>query len=54
MWKDLKTYAANFFKTHRTRKIGFVIGLLLGIFILIFGLFNTLFILVRSLIIVMN
>ena len=44
MWKDLKSYAANFFKAHRTRKIGFVIGLLLGICILLFGLFNTFFI----------
>ncbi|MBR1398081.1 MAG: DUF2273 domain-containing protein [Selenomonadaceae bacterium] len=44
MWTDLKTYAAVFFETHRTRKIGFIVGLILGIAILIFGFFNTLFV----------
>lgn len=43
MWKDLKKYAAAFFETHRTRKIGFVVGLVIGIAILVFGFFNTLF-----------
>ena len=43
MWKDLKKYAALFFEKHRTRKIGFISGLIFGIAILIFGFFNTAF-----------
>ena len=43
MWKDLKKYAATLFETHRTRKIGFIVGLISGIAILIFGFFNTAF-----------
>ena len=43
MWKDLKEFAATFFETHRTRKIGFIIGIILGIAILLFGFLNTFF-----------
>ena len=50
MWKDLKAYAATFFETHRTRKIGFLFGLIVGILILIFGFFNMLFIFIVGLI----
>lgn len=50
MWKDLKKYAAAFFETHRTRKIGFIIGLILGIAILVFGFFNTIFAIICGLI----
>ena len=43
MWKDLKKYAAAFFETHRTRKIGFLTGFFAGVSILVFGFFNTFF-----------
>ena len=43
MWEDVKRYAIEFFSTHRTRKTGFIIGLIFGIAILMFGFFNTLF-----------
>ena len=50
MWKDLKEFAAAFFKTHRTRKIGFLVGLIWGVLILIFGFVNTSFIFICGLI----
>ena len=43
MWNDLKEYASKFFETHRTRKIGFLGGVIAGVAILIFGFFNTVF-----------
>ena len=43
MWRDLKKYAAAFFETHRTRKLGFLVGLLFGTAILVFGFLNTMF-----------
>ena len=49
MWEDLKKYAATFFETHRTRKMGFVVGFIVGIAILIFGFFNTMFVFICGL-----
>ena len=43
MWHDFKLLVIDFFETHRTRKIGFIIGFLTGAAILTFGFFNTLF-----------
>ncbi len=43
MWHDIKLLLIEFFETHRTRKIGFLIGLTVGVSILMFGFFNTLF-----------
>ncbi|MBR1729323.1 MAG: DUF2273 domain-containing protein [Selenomonadaceae bacterium] len=43
MWNDLKECVAKFFETHRTRKIGFLGGVIAGVAILIFGFFNTVF-----------
>ena len=43
MWEDVKRCIIEFFSTHRTRKMGFITGLIFGILILIFGFFNTLF-----------
>lgn len=43
MWNDLKNFTLEIFETHRTRKIGFVIGIIVGITILLFGFFNTFF-----------
>ncbi len=50
MWNDLKKFFSAFFETHRTRKIGFVIGIIFGIAILIFGFFNTVFAMICGLI----
>ena len=50
MWNDLKNFAKTFFETHRTRKIGFIIGVLFGLAILFFGFFNTIFIFLFGLI----
>ena len=50
MWEDIKKSIIIFFETHRTRKIGFIIGLILGIIILIFGFFNTMFVIMFGLI----
>ena len=43
MWSDLKHLFARMFEAHTTRKIGFVVGVIIGISILNFGLFSTLF-----------
>lgn len=47
MWEEVKSKIGNFFlnyfKVHRARKIGFLLGILLGIIILIFGPFQTFF-----------
>jgi len=49
MWKDLKKYATAFFETHKNRKIGFIIGFIVGISILIFGFLNTFFVFICGL-----
>ena len=43
MWQNFKLAASQFFETHRGRKQGFLIGVIIGIAILTFGFFNTVF-----------
>lgn len=43
MWQNFKIATSEFFETHRSRKLGFVVGLATGSAILTFGFFNTLF-----------
>lgn len=42
--EEIKPKIADFFKVHRKRKIGFILGLIMGIVILVLGPFNTFFI----------
>ena len=42
--KEILDYIYSFFKVYRKRKIGFILGLMLGILILVLGPFNTFFI----------
>ena len=44
MFNAIKNFVIDMFEGHRTRKIGFVMGLLTGVAILLIGFFNTLFI----------
>lgn len=45
MIEAIKDFVIDLFKSHRTRKIGFITGLATGGAILLVGFFNTLFIL---------
>ncbi|MBR6888913.1 MAG: DUF2273 domain-containing protein [Selenomonadaceae bacterium] len=45
MFEAAKNFVIDLFESHRTRKIGFITGLITGALILIIGFFNTLFIL---------
>ena len=45
MFDAIKNFVIDLFESHRTRKIGFITGLLTGGAILLIGFFNTLFIL---------
>lgn len=45
MFEAVKNFVIDLFGTHRTRKVGFVTGLIAGAAILFIGFFNTLFIL---------
>lgn len=45
MFDAIKNFIIDLFESHRTRKIGFVVGLCTGAAILFIGFFNTLFIL---------
>ncbi len=45
MWKEIKELLKLYFESHRTRKIGFLLGVILGILILIFGPLQTFFLL---------
>ncbi len=45
MWEEIKAQLKNYFELHRTRKIGFLLGVLLGMVILIFGPLQTFFLL---------
>ncbi|MBQ4404580.1 MAG: DUF2273 domain-containing protein [Selenomonadaceae bacterium] len=45
MFEAAKNFVIDLFESHRTRKIGFITGLITGAAILIIGFFNTLFIL---------
>ncbi len=44
MLDAIKNFIIDLFESHRTRKIGFVTGLITGAAILIIGFFNTFFI----------
>ena len=44
MFQAIKNFVIDLFDSHRTRKIGFIAGLLTGVAILTIGFFNTLFI----------
>lgn len=44
MIEAIKNFVIDLFESHRTRKIGFITGLITGGAILILGFFNTLFI----------
>ncbi len=43
MWREVKNLVKLAFETYPTRKFGFIGGILCGVAILSFGLFNTLF-----------
>ena len=45
MFQAMKNFVIDLFESHRTRKIGFVTGIVLGGAILFIGFFNTLFML---------
>ena len=45
MFEAAKNFVVDLFESHRTRKIGFITGLIMGCAILLIGFFNTLFIL---------
>ncbi|MBQ7198316.1 MAG: DUF2273 domain-containing protein [Selenomonadaceae bacterium] len=45
MWKEIKELLKLYFESHFTRKIGFLLGVFLGILILIFGPLQTFFLL---------
>lgn len=45
MFDAIKNFVIDLFESHRTRKIGFITGLITGGAILLIGFFNTLFIL---------
>lgn len=45
MLEAIKNFVIDLFESHRTRKIGFITGLVTGVAILLIGFFNTLFIL---------
>ncbi|MBQ6005126.1 MAG: DUF2273 domain-containing protein [Selenomonadaceae bacterium] len=44
MFEAIKNFVIDLFESHRTRKIGFITGLVAGAAILSIGFFNTLFI----------
>jgi len=44
MLEAVKNFFEDFFALHRTRKVGFIIGMIVGVAILIFGFFNTIFV----------
>lgn len=44
MFVAIKDFVIDLFESHRTRKIGFIAGLIAGMAILLIGFFNTLFI----------
>ena len=44
MLEAVKNFAEDFFSLHRTRKVGFIAGMLVGVAILVFGFFNTMFV----------
>lgn len=43
MWTDFRNLIKSIFEQHPKRKIGFIVGVISAVFILIFGLFATFF-----------
>ena len=50
MLESIKKFVADFFETYCSRKIGFILGAVTGVAILLFGFFNTLFVVLCGLI----
>ena len=44
MLESIKKFVANFFESYCSRKVGFILGAVAGVAILLFGFFNTLFV----------
>lgn len=44
MWEAIKAQIIDLFEVHRKRKIGFLLGFIFGIVILVFGPFQTFFV----------
>ena len=44
MLESVKKFVVNFFDTYCSRKVGFILGAAVGVAILLFGFFNTLFV----------
>ena len=50
MLESVKKLIVNFFDTYCSRKVGFILGAVTGVAILLFGFFNTLFVVLCGLI----
>jgi len=50
MLESLKKFVADFFETYCSRKVGFILGAVMGVAILLFGFFNTLFVVLCGLV----
>ena len=50
MLESIKKFVADFFETYCSRKIGFILGAVTGVAILLFGFFNTLFVVLCGLV----
>lgn len=50
MLESIKKFVANFFESYCSRKVGFILGAVAGVAILLFGFFNTLFVVLCGLI----
>lgn len=48
--EDVKKFFIDCFETYPTRKVGFILGALTGVAILLFGFFNTIFVVLCGLI----
>ena len=46
MWENMKQAIADIFSTHGKRKTGLLVGVAIGVAILLFGLWKTLFVLI--------
>ena len=50
MLESIKKFVADFFETYCSRKVGFILGAITGVAILLFGFFKTLFVVLCGLI----
>ena len=50
MLESIKKFVVNFFDTYCSRKVGFILGAVTGVAILLFGFFNTLFVVLCGLV----